>query len=154
MGGNVSNPVHPAAPDHLPSFITAPGQTDVLMVVMSVILLLFVLMVGVLYIRLHALPDRFAHKKVQFEIVCVLALLAMFTHMHIFWIAGLLLALIDFPDFSGLLRRIAGSTEKIADKKPSAREGETEPAALTVNSEREDTPEVKRPASKLRSVSS
>ena len=154
MGGNVSNPVHPAAPDHLPSFITAPGQTDVLMVVMSVILLLFVLMVGVLYFRLHALPDRFAHKKVQFEIVCVLALLAMFTHMHIFWIAGLLLALIDFPDFSGLLRRIAGSTEKIADKKPSAREGETEPAALTVNSEREDTPEVKRPASKSRSVSS
>ena len=61
-------------------------------------------MVGVLYFRLHALPERFAHKKVQFEIVCVLALLAMFTHMHIFWIAGLLLALIDFPDFSGLLR--------------------------------------------------
>jgi len=26
------------------------------------------------------------------------------------------LALIDFPDFSGLFRRIAGSTEKIASK--------------------------------------
>jgi len=51
------------------------------MLVMAVILLLFVLMVGVLYFRLHALPERFAHKKVQFEIVCVLALLAMFTHM-------------------------------------------------------------------------
>jgi hypothetical protein len=62
------------------------------MIVMSVILLLFVLMVGVMYFRLHALPDRFAHKKVQLEIVCVLALIAMFTHMHIFWIAGLLLA--------------------------------------------------------------
>ena len=99
---------HPAASDHLPSFITAPGETDVLMVVMAIILLLFVLMVGVLYFRLHALPERFAHKKVQFEIVCVLALLAMFTHMHIFWIAGLLLALIDFPDFSGLFRRIRG----------------------------------------------
>src|SRR3974390_2680843 len=84
--------------------------------VMAIILLLFVLMVGVLYFRLHALPERFAHKKVQFEIVCVLALLAMFTHMHIFWIAGLLLALIDVPDFSGLLRRIAGSTEEIAAK--------------------------------------
>ena len=100
----------------LRSFITAPGNTDVLMVVMAIILLLFVLMVGVLYFRLHALPERFAHKKVQFEIVCVLALLAMFTHMHIFWIAGLLLALIDFPDFSGLFRRIAGSSEKIAAK--------------------------------------
>ena len=93
------------------------------MVVMAIILLLFVLMVGVLYFRLHALPERFAHKKVQFEIVCVLALLAMFTHMHIFWIAGLLLALIDFPDFSGLFRRIAGSTEKIASKNP--REGQS-----------------------------
>ena len=108
--------IHPAASDHLPSFITAPGNTDVLMVVMAIILLLFVLMVGVLYFRLHALPEGFAHKKVQFEIVCVLALLAMFTHMHIFWIAGLLLALIDFPDFSGLFGRIAGSTERIAAK--------------------------------------
>ena len=90
----------------------------------------------------------------QFEIVCVLALLAMFTHMHIFRIAGLLLALIDFPDFSGLFRRIAGSTEKIADKKPSVREGETEPGALTVNNQREDSPEAERRASKLRSVSS
>jgi uncharacterized membrane protein YedE/YeeE len=99
----MSDSVHPAASNHLPSFITAPGQTDVLMVVMAVILLLFALMIGVLYFRLHALPERFAHKKVQFEIVCVLALLAMFTHMNIFWIAGLLLALIDFPDFSTLV---------------------------------------------------
>jgi len=109
--------IHPVASHHLSSFITAPGEIDVLMVVMGIILLLFVLMVGVLYFRLHALPERFAHKKVQFQIVCVLALLAMFTHMHIFWIAGLLLALIDFPDFSGLLGRIAGSTEKIACQK-------------------------------------
>ena len=78
----------------------------------------------------------------------------MFTHKNIFWIAGLLLAMIDFPDFSGLLKRIAGSTEKIADKKPSAREGETEPGDLTVNNEREESPEVEWRASKLRSVSS
>ena len=88
-----------------------------LMVVMAVFLLVFVLMIGLVYFRLHALPDRFAHNKVQYEIVCVLGLLAMFTQMHIFWIAGLLLALIDFPDFSGPLKRIAGSTEKIADQK-------------------------------------
>ena len=46
------------------------------MVIMGIILLLFVLMVGVLYFRLHSLPEGFAHKKLQFEIVCVLALLA------------------------------------------------------------------------------
>jgi hypothetical protein len=70
-------------------------------------------MIGILYFHLHALPDRSAHKKVQFEIVCVLGLIAMFTHMHIFWIAGLLLALVEFPDFSTPLKRIAGATEKM-----------------------------------------
>jgi hypothetical protein len=114
----MTEPIHPAATNHPPSFITAPGEPDVLMVVMGVILVLFVLMIGILYFRLHALPDRFAHKKVQFEIVCVLGLIAMFTHMHIFWIAGLLLALVDFPDFGTSLKRIAGSVEKMADVKP------------------------------------
>jgi hypothetical protein len=57
-----------------------------------------------------------AHKshKLQFEIVAVLGLLALFTHIHLFWVAGLLLALIDIPDFGGSLSRIAGSTEKLA----------------------------------------
>ena len=32
--------LHPLTPDHLPSFITAPGNTDVLLVVMAIILLL------------------------------------------------------------------------------------------------------------------
>ena len=115
--------IHPVTSDHLPCSSPLPVRSTWLMVIMGIILLLFVLMVGVLYFRLHALPERFAHKKVQFEIVCVLALLAMFTHMHIFWIAGLLLALIDFPDFGGLFRRIAESTEKIAAKNP--REGQS-----------------------------
>src|SRR6516162_10435374 len=144
--------IHPAAPHHLPVFITAPGEIDVLMVVMAIVLMLFTVMVGILYFRLHALPEQFAHNKIQFQIVCVLALIAMFTHMHIFWIAGLLLALIDFPDFSTALKRIAGSTEKIADKSP--RESETEPGVLAVNNEREDSPKAKRRSSNVRSVSS
>ena len=111
---------HPAATEHLPSFITAPGETDVLMVVMAVILVLCVLWVGILFLRLHTLPERIAHKgrKLQFEVVAVLGLIALFTHMHIFWVAGLLLALIDFPDFSGPMGRIAGSVETIAGIKP------------------------------------
>jgi hypothetical protein len=112
--------VHPAAPHNLPSFITAPGETDVLMVVMAAILLLSVLGFGILFLRLHTLPERMAHRrhKLQFEIVAVLGLLALFTHMHIFWVAGLLLALVDIPDFSTPLNRIAGSTEKLAGLKP------------------------------------
>ena len=108
--------LHPAASHHLPSFITAPGETDVLMVVMGVILVLAVLVFGSLFFRLHTLPERMAHRshKLQFEIVAVLGLLALFTHIHLFWVAGLLLALIDIPDFGGSLSRIAGSTEKLA----------------------------------------
>ena len=90
------------------------------MVVMAVVLVIAVLAVGLLFLRLHTLPERMAHKshKLQFEIVAVLGLLALFTHMHIFWVAGLLLALIDIPDFGNPLRRIAGSLEKIAGLKP------------------------------------
>ena len=112
--------LHPAASHNLPSFITAPGETDVLMVVMGLVLVLAVMMFGILFFRLHTLPERIAHKshKLQFEIVAVLGLIALFTHMHIFWVAGLLLALIDLPDFGGSLDRIAGSAEKIAGIEP------------------------------------
>ena len=153
-GNDMNRSIHPAASEHLPSFITAPGETDVLMVVMSIFLLLFVLTLGILYFRLHALPERFAHKKAQFEIVCVLALLAMFTHMHIFWIAGLLLALIDFPDFSGPLRRIAGSTEKIAAKEPGVEADEMVAGTMTITREPEVSPKVEGAVTKMRSVSS
>src|SRR6185503_18722408 len=77
---------------------------------------------GNIYLRLHSLPERMAHKgqKLQFEIVAVLGLIALFTHVHIFWIAALLLALVDLPDFSTPLTRIAGSVEKIADSEGAA----------------------------------
>jgi len=117
----MTEPLHPAASHNLPSFITAPGETDVLMVVMGVILAGAVLMFGILFFRLHSLPERMAHKskKLQFEIVAVLGLISLFTHLHIFWIAGLLLALIDLPDFGTPLSRIATSAEKIAGIEPS-----------------------------------
>jgi hypothetical protein len=117
-----TQPLHPAATQHLPMFITAPGDTDVLMVVMAIVLAVSVIGFGVLYFRLHALPEQIAHKgqKVQFEIVALLCLIALFTHMHIFWIAGLLLAFVEFPDFGGFLGRIAGSVERMAGVKPGA----------------------------------
>jgi multisubunit Na+/H+ antiporter MnhF subunit len=126
--------LHPAASHHLPSFITAPGETDVLMVVMAVILILAVLMFGILFLRLHTLPERMAHRghKLQFEIVAVLGLLALFTHVHLFWVAALLLALIDFPDFGGWLGRIAGSVEKIAGIKPGEGAAEVPDETLAV----------------------
>ena len=109
------------APHRLPPFIAAPGETDVWMVVMGVFLIVAVLVVGILYLRLHTLPERMAHKsqKLQFEIVAVLGLLALFTQVHLFWIAGLLLALIDLPDFGTPLSSIASSVEKIAGDTPT-----------------------------------
>jgi hypothetical protein len=113
---------HPAAPHALPSFITEPGETDVLLVIMGLFLLAAVLTVGLIFLRLHTLPERMAHRsqKMQFEIVAVLGLLALFTHIHLFWVAGLILAMIDVPDFGTPLRRIAGSAEKLAGLSPGA----------------------------------
>ncbi|MDA9467779.1 hypothetical protein [Bradyrhizobium sp. CCBAU 53415] len=113
----MSEQLHPMAPHHLPFYITAPGETDVLMIVTGIILIAAVFAVGLLYWHLHSLPERMAHKtqKLQFEIVAVLGLLALFTHEHLYWIAALVLALIELPDFGTPLRSIAGSVEKIAD---------------------------------------
>src|SRR5688500_7483770 len=99
--------LNPAAPQHLPAFIAAHGETDVFMVAMAMVLVTAVMAVGLLFLRLHTLPERIAHRghKLQFEIVAVLGLLALFTHVHLFWVAGLLLALIDLPDFGGSLVR-------------------------------------------------
>jgi hypothetical protein len=111
------NQLHPMAPHDLPFFISKSGETDVLMIAMGILIIVAVLAVGNLYLRLHSLPERMAHKsqKLQFEIVAVLGLLALFTHIHLFWIGALLLAMIDLPDFGTPLRSIAGSVEKIAN---------------------------------------
>lgn len=116
----MSAPTHPVAPHHLPGFITAPGETDILMVLMTIVLIVAVLAVGNIFLTLHTLPERMAHKsqKLQFEIVAVLGLLALFTHQHIFWVIGLLLAFIDLPDFTTPLRRLAGAAEKMAGIPP------------------------------------
>jgi hypothetical protein len=112
--------LHPAAPHHLPMFIVGPDGSDVFMTVMAVVLVAAVLGIGLLFLRIHTLPERIAHKghKLQFEIVAVLGLLALFTHIHLFWVIGLLLALIEIPDFGGALGRMAGSLEKIAGIPP------------------------------------
>ena len=124
----VSESLHPAAPHHLPGFITAPGESDVLMIRVGIFLIVAVLAVGNFYLHLHSLPERMAHKsqKFQFEIVAVLGLLSLFTHNHLFWIIGLFLAMIDLPDFSTPLRRIAGSVEKMAGVPPE--QDPTEPS--------------------------
>jgi hypothetical protein len=129
----VSDELHPLAPHHLPGFITAPGDTDILMVVVGIILIGAVLAVGNFYLHLHTLPERMAHKsqKFQFEIVAVLGLLALFTHNHLFWVIGLFLAMIDLPDFSTPLRRISRSVDKMAGIAPEPDAAEAPDHAAT-----------------------
>ncbi len=110
---------HPAATPHLPIFVTSPGNTDWLFVLMALVLIGAVLAVGVFFFWLHSLPERMVHNKVQFDLVAVLALISLFTHIHAFWVAALILALIEFPqfsfpDFSSSLKRIAASLERIS----------------------------------------
>jgi hypothetical protein len=122
---------HPVAVDHVPSFITPPGETDVLLLVMAAVLIGAVLAVGVFFFWLHSLPERLVHNstKVHFDIVAALALLSLFTHIHAFWVAALLIALVripSMPDFAGHLGRIAGSLEKMAEAAPE--DAESAPA--------------------------
>jgi hypothetical protein len=141
---DLSASLHPLAPHHLPSFITAPGDTDILMVVVGVILLVAILFVGNVYLQIHSLPERMAHKsqKLQFEIVAVLCLLALFTHNHLFWVAGLFLALVDLPDFGTPLRSIATSVQKIAGIPPDPDPSEPpEPTAHTAAPASDKTPD-------------
>jgi hypothetical protein len=118
--------MNPAAPHYLPSFVTLPGQSDWLMTFMLFFLITTVISVGVIYLRLHALPEHMAHRtnKVQLQFVAVLALIALFTHNAVFWIAALLLALVELPNFSTPMNSIALSLEKLSgrDRNASAAE--------------------------------
>src|SRR6185295_17670315 len=131
--GSMAADVHPAATHHLPGFVPGPDGSDTLMVVMAIVLLLSVMGFGILFLRLHTLPERIAHRthKLQFEIVAVLGLISLFTHMHIFWIAGLLLAMIDLPDFGTPMASIAHSVERIADAAPGT--PTTDPEQFTID---------------------
>ena len=105
-------PRNPAAPDHLPFFLPTPDGSDPLLIVTAFIVLAAVVLIGVLFFRLHSLPEQFGHKKVQYELVAVLALISLLTHIHLFWVIALVLAMIDLPDFTTPLQRIAGALER------------------------------------------
>ena len=109
--------LHPLASHDLPFFITAPGATDTLLVVTGCILLFSVISVGVLYFNLHSLPERMSHKtnQAQAGVVAVLCLLALFTHNHIFWIIGILLAFIRIPDFETPILSMSDSLKRLVD---------------------------------------
>jgi hypothetical protein len=143
--------INPLAIQHLPPFVTAPGETDVLFNVMVVILIVMILILGTFYFRLHALPERMAHRanRTQIEIIGVLALISLFTHNHLFWIAGLLLAMIQFPDFRTPVVSIADSLGRIASRYDQPPPGQ----AISVPSESTDQPTTPAPPQSVANVS-
>ena len=109
--------MHPAAPHHLPAFITAPGETDYFYNGSLIFLIIMVIVLGTLYFRLHALPEHLAHgseNKLQFQLIGVLCLLALFTHNTAFWVIALVLALIRIPDLATPLSTMAESLSRMA----------------------------------------
>jgi len=107
----------PHGDTHLPFFITPPGQTDMLLVGMIVFTLILVLLIGVGYLWLHALPERMAHRKshTQLQLVGILTLLALFTHNNLFWVAAILLVALQLPDFLTPINRMADALERGAE---------------------------------------
>jgi len=121
--------LHPMAPEHLPFFITPPGATDMMLVNVAVFLVGGVLLAGVVYLTLHSLPERMAHKRnaAQFQLIGILALLGLVTHNSLFWLAALVLAVVEVPDVLTPLRSIARSLEKATGREDEIADAVTEP---------------------------
>ena len=117
----MSEAIHSQAPHHLPLFLPGADGSDILFTVVVVMMIVMVFGFGVLYFTLHALPEKIAHgtSSTQFQLIAVLALLAMFTHNNLFWVAALLLATIKLPDFTTPLNAISRTLAEIRDREPA-----------------------------------
>ena len=118
----MSGDLHPLAPHALPPFIGGADGGDPLFSAITFIVITLVLVIGVFYLKLHAIPEQLAHKhsNTQSQLIMVLALLALFTHNNIFWVAALILALLKLPDFLTPINSISDSLKKL-----TAQEGST-----------------------------
>ena len=122
-----------SATKELPFFVTAPGHTDVLLVVVTIVLVLVVIGFGALYFTVQAWPDRLAKgaSKVQLQIVGILGLLSLLTFNNVFWIAGLLLAAVRIPDIVTPLWEISRSlTRQLRPTAASSRSSMRAPASI------------------------
>ena len=103
--------------EHIPGFL-AGADSDPLMTAMAVILVVSILIGGVLYFKLHAVPEHIAHGKnhTQIQLIAILTILALFTHINAFWVVALILAVVELPDFLTPLQSIASSLQTIAKR--------------------------------------
>jgi hypothetical protein len=112
----VSHQLHPLAVHHLPFFITAPGDADVLFNITLWFVVACIILTGVIFLTIHSLPERMAHKskKILLDLIALLCLLALLTHEHLFWFIAIILAFIDIPDFLTPVNSMAKSMRSLA----------------------------------------
>ena len=124
----MSGELHPLAPHTLPPFVGAADGSDPLFSAIIFIVILAILGVGVFYLKLHAIPEQLAHKhgNTQSQLIMVLALLALFTHNNIFWVAALILALLKLPDFLTPINSISESLKKLTPEEADTPAGALE----------------------------
>lgn len=117
--------------EHIPRYL-AGADSDPLMIVMAVTLVVIVLIAGVFYFKLHAVPEHIAHGKnhTQIQLITILTILALFTHNNIFWVAALVLAVVELPDFLTPLKSIAKSLATIAQSKEQKTQKKTEDTVI------------------------
>ncbi len=111
-----SSDLHPMATGHIPSYVTQADGSDFLFNFMVIFTVGLILLIGVAYFTLHSIPEKMAHENnhPQFQLVGILALLALFTHNGLFWVAAILVAGFQFPDFAAPLRAIADAIRSLA----------------------------------------
>ena len=109
---------HPLAPEHLPHFVTAADGSDYLFTAMVYLVVGVIILLGVLYFTLHALPERMAHhgNATQLQLISILCILALFTHNNVFWVLALVLAAFRPPDIVTPLASMAQSLQSIVKK--------------------------------------
>lgn len=124
--------LHRMAPPHLPSFIPGADGSDGMFGTMSMLIVAGAFVAGTIYFKIHSLPEHLAAGlgRAHYQLVGILALLALFTHENIFWVAALILAVVQIPDVLTPVRSIADSLDSIKRTVAAAEEASsTLPAA-------------------------
>lgn len=112
----MNNPdLHHMAHGHVPGYLPGADGSDPLFTVMAVFTIVLIMGIGALYFTLHALPEKMAHtdNHMQFQLIGILSVMALFTHNNLFWVAAIVIAAFRMPDFLTPIQSIAKSLKRL-----------------------------------------
>jgi hypothetical protein len=123
---NMNEPAVKVIHDHLPFYITGPGESDILFTAVTISLIAIVVGFGALYFTIQAIPDRIAKgtSKAQMQLVGLLGLISLFTMNNLYWVAAILLAAVRIPNIMAPLTDIASSLRSRAGGGIGSRDSE------------------------------